>query len=121
MPKRSSVFFSDRSLDVLGEPESLSGRLNQIIDRYDVLISYARREALEQLTPVERKALKAALKSFQFGLHSALEIAEAIATRAQDLGHEDKLPAGAEALPDKLRVMDAAKRMALAEWIEHGK
>lgn len=120
MPRRTSVFFTDRSLEVLGENESLSGRLNQIIDRYDQLISYARRDALEHLTPEERKALKQAMKKINTANCTALEIAEAIATQVQDAEHEGKLPAGAEALPAKLRAMDVAKRLALAEWIERG-
>jgi len=120
MPKRTSIFLSDRSIEVLGENESLSGRLNQIIDRYDQLISYARRDALEQLTPEERKALKQSLKKLNTANCTALEIAEAIETQVQDAEHDGKLPAGAEALPAKMRAMDVAKRLALAEWIERG-
>ena len=120
MTKRTSVFFSDRALEVLGEPVSLSGRLNEIIDRYDVLVSYARREALELLTPAERKALKVALKSVPWTLLSSLEVTEAVVNRVHDLVLDGKMQDEGEALLDKLRAMDTSKRMALVEWVERG-
>ena len=48
MSKRASVYISDASEKILGDPDSYSGRLNSIISRYSVIMADAAPELTRQ-------------------------------------------------------------------------
>ena len=49
--KPKSVYLTDRSMSALRHGEALSGRMNQVVDRYLKIIELTRRDALAFFTP----------------------------------------------------------------------
>ena len=120
MSRKSSVYISDRSEQVLGDSASLSGRINAVIDRYGEIIRRAQRVALREFSADELAIIKTVCTGMATGQMSAAELIGSISAEVED----GSLPGGdiegqsVSALLDKLTALSPAEELALIEWLE---
>lgn len=114
MPATGSVFFSDRTLEVLGQTASRSGRIGQIADRYGMLIARAQRDLLDTLTTDEIAAIKEAFAGFKTKGVSAVELLEASVNRVTT----HAMASLNASVINKIRAMDDLHKIAIVDWIE---
>lgn len=125
MSMKKSVYLSDRTLEVFGvreDEETLSGRLNAVIDRYGDLIARARRQVLLKLTAEELEILRCVALVWDSRKLPAPALVGALADVVVDYclasgGSPAETP-GAVGLIDKLGALPAAEQLALVEWME---
>nr|WP_295085672.1 hypothetical protein [uncultured Roseateles sp.] len=116
MALRGSVYFSDRTLEVLGDAASRSDRIAQIVDRYAVLMGQAKGELLEALSVDELQLARKALIAMRTKGRPAAELLDEIDGRLATfaLASLDDTTM----VMERIRSMSALAKMALADWIE---
>lgn len=115
MPKRTSTYLTDKTLELIGDAESLSGRLNQAADRYAEIL---RRHRPDRLFSAEELAL---LKKVCQGWAAdpAATIAGGILLELDDAPAAE-LPTDVDipALRARLAALSFAAEVALIEFIQ---
>ena len=115
--QRKNVYFQPRTLAQLGEGESLSGRVAQVIDRYAELVRRSRPE--DKFSEAERSAIIDACLSW--ALEPAAMIFGGVAMEVDDAmrdGLASKWGIDGPALLDKLGSLNPGEQIALVDWIE---
>lgn len=117
MPKRVSTYLTDRSLEIAGAGDSLSGGINRSLDRYGEILRRARID--ERFTPAEMDCIRDVCTGW---------LAEPAATIAGGIGLEllDSIPDGigekwgvdVRALAARVDALPFADQIALVESIE---
>ena len=113
--KRTSVYLTEATLAIAGEGESLSGRLNQIVSRYDGLI----RRAMPELSRGEWCAIFDANNGVFPAFENANEQSFAMVwANVADAGLDEKWKIKTPKLVDKLRQLEPAQKIAVIEAIQ---
>lgn len=116
MAKRTSTYLTDRTLQIAGDGDSLSGALNRIVDRYGEICRRTRVE--DRFTPAELDALRSVVNGWL--AEPAATIAGGLALELEDAGPEigDQFGIDRAALLGKLRALTFAEEVALVDAIE---
>lgn len=125
MSKRASVYLTDRTEAILGvgaDGESLSGRINAVVDRYGELITRARRTVLVKFDSAEMDTLLTIALVWDTRKLSAAQSLGALSDEVLELSVTQSLGAGKnlDALRVKLAELSPVEEMALIEWLENG-
>lgn len=115
---RRSVFLSDTALAVLGEPESLSGRLNSVVIRYGNIIAaecpeLAEAEWLLICDMLNATVMDADHRDTDPARYLWVDIGEA----GQLDGLAEKWGVDTAALSDRVKAMRLAERIAILEVV----
>ena len=119
MAQKQSTYLADTTLAMIRPGDSVSGRINQLFERYAEILKRDTRDTLKLFTPEEQRAMLAACWSWR--MEPAAAIPGGIAADVGD-STPDELGLGSEAeqdlLLEKLATLTAGQQMCLAEWIE---
>jgi hypothetical protein len=120
MSKKTSIYISDRAEDVISQPEgsSLSGRINNIVDRYGVVISRARRGLMRELSPEQLALIRRAAQGWATGKEPAGMLIGALAARVEDAERGVLAGEDVQAVLAILSDLEPAEELALVEWLE---
>jgi hypothetical protein len=128
MPKRTSVYLRDRTLEVMGEVpegETFSGRLNAVVDRYGEIIDLARRTAFPIFTDAELAKMREACRNWATETAAASTTINSLPARVEDAiqigvlrAWRESAPEDANAFLEKVRTLHPVQQLALVEWIE---
>jgi hypothetical protein len=117
--KKTSVYLIQRTLDVAGEGESLSGRLNQIVARYDDLIRLAMPEFSEKQWCAIFDANNGTILSIDNDPHwPGNYFAGVWANVADSRGFDEKWGVDVQKLSARLRDLEPAQKIAVVEAIQ---
>lgn len=116
MAKRTSTYLTDRTLQVAGDGDSLSGSINRIIDRYGEICRRLRVE--DRFTSAELDALRAVANGWL--AEPAATIAGGLALEVADANPDafEAFNVDRRALLSKLRDLDYAHEVAMVDSIE---
>ncbi len=123
--KRTSVYLIDGTLKIAGNGDSLSGRLNQIVARYDDLI----KESMPAFSKKEWCAIfdanNGAILSLDDGADMAHISTGVWANVADSQGFREKWGVDSTKLAGRLRDLEPAQKIAVIEaiqtfWEHHG-
>lgn len=118
MPKRVSTYLSDHTLRFIGETPSMSGRLNQIIDRYAEIMRRDTNDLLKRFTDAELFAVRAACHSWFAEPAAAVPGGIRLEVLDADGSELAMSPAQVTALADKLASLTTAEEITLLEWAQ---
>lgn len=112
---RKNVYFDQRTLDLIGQADSLSGSVRRIVDRYAEIVR--RERPWERFEPRELDAIRDACISW---------LAEPAAVIIGGIGLEildaerlaEKWGVDARALAAKVDALSPGQQIALIDWIE---
>lgn len=116
--RRASVYLSDRTLTIAGEGESLSGRLNQIVSRYDDIVRHVMPEFPDNEWCAIFDANNGAIVLFAGDEPTDLAFSGVWANVADSQGFDDKWRVDVDALAQKLRALPASQKIAVLEAIQ---
>ena len=117
---RKTIYLSDKTLEELGNHESVSARVSVMLDRYRELVR--RIDPFETFSEQERNAILDATVSWwpepaaTIPLGVALEVQDSLAD-----GLAEKWRVDGPALVAKLRSLGIGEQFAMVEWIEQWK
>lgn len=118
MTKRTTIYISEKSRAVIGNPESTSGRITVICDRYGEILR--RQRVADKFSAAEMTALRQLNNGFV--AEPAAMLSQCMATRAEDAIRYDNLAAeygcDGAGMVEKLRGLTYAEEVALIEEIE---
>lgn len=119
MAHKQSTYLADGTLAMVRPGDSVSGRINQVFDRYAMILKRDTRDTLRLFTPDEQRAMLAACWGWE--MDPAAAIPGGIAADVGDSTPDELGLANADeqdALLAKLATLNAGQQMCLAEWIE---
>lgn len=116
MAKRTSTYLTDRTLQVAGDGDSLSGALNRIVDRYGEICRRLRVE--DRFSSAELDVLRAVANGWL--AEPAATIAGGLALEVADTESEEfeAFDVDRAALLSKLNDLNFAEEVALVDGIE---
>jgi hypothetical protein len=116
MPKRTSTYINDRSLQAIGSAENLSGEINRIIDRYDYIVRTL--DVSKRFTPKELHLLHELGKVMTSEPVEALKGQIALHLQEADPDFYKLSPAEFRKLTQKIKDLNLAEEICLVEEIE---
>lgn len=117
MSHRKNVYFTDRTLDLLGKSTSLSGRVATIVERYAEIVRRERPQ--DAFSEAERSAILDACRGWL--AEPAASIFDGVAMEVADAledGLADRWPIDGPNLVANLRALSPGAQVALVDWIE---
>ncbi|WP_028536354.1 hypothetical protein [Paludibacterium yongneupense] len=120
MSKKTSIYISDRAEDVISQVEggSLSGRINNIVDRYGLVVSRARRGLMRELSPEQLALIRQAAQGWATGKEPAGMLIGTLAARVEDAARGALAGEDVQGVLAILSDLEPAEELALIEWLE---
>lgn len=119
---RTTIYLNGKNTRVLGNTaeRTVSGRVNDVLDRYGLIIELSRRAVLKNFTADEMGLIRTVCQGWATKTEAAALLIGGIAANIED----GALPGGdidgqdVSALLEKLTVLSPAEELALIEWLE---
>ncbi|UXY13854.1 hypothetical protein N8I74_11025 [Chitiniphilus purpureus] len=122
---RYQIRIPDRMAAVLGDvaENEISGRIADVLDRYQHIIGEAQQRLLAQLSPLDQAMIRAACQSWATRTTPARILVGGIVAEledaAEDGGDLSSIdPVNVEALVSRIAALSSADQIALIEWLE---
>jgi hypothetical protein len=117
--KRTSAYLTNRTFEVLGNPENFSGELNKIIDRYGEIL---RRSRIEKRFNEKEWALILDVLKDQYARSPATALENAVFLAVEEVEEDLSLHKMSETehkkLLEKIKALSYAEQVCLIEAIE---